>query len=178
MIRFLLLVVLFGFISSCNNDTEAEKPILSFDYNENLMGDLSNDFNTPTALNFVKGNNTITAIQSMIDIDYFTFTVPVNHELSQIRVDDYQSTDDAGFIGIINGNAFSTDAFSTAASDLLGGLVYGIANRGTNILLDIGALSGAQGFTGNLPSGSYSVWLNQTGAQSEVSFNFVIIQSN
>ncbi len=180
MKKFLLLVLGLSLIISCSNDDDGvtEPPLLTFDYNENLSGDLSSINTTPTALVFVGGQNTITATQSSSDVDYFTFTVPAGYQLSQIVVDDYQSSDDAGFIGIVNGNTFTTDAMNTNASDLLGGLVYGVANRGNDILSDMGALPGAQGFTGALPSGNYSIWLNQTGATSETALNFVITKAN
>lgn len=180
MKKFLFLALGLSVTIACNNDDDGttEPTLQSFDYNENLSGDLANTNSTPTVLAFVGGQNTITAIQSSSDVDYFTFTVPAGYELSQIVVDDYISNDDAGFIGIVNGSIFPTDAANTNASDLLGGMVYGINNRGNNILSDIGALTGAQGFTGALPAGSYSVWLNQTGAESETTLNFIITKAN
>lgn len=181
MKKFFLLALGLSVMIACNdddNDDTTEPPLQSFDYHEDLSGDLSSNNTSPTSLNFVVGQNTITANQSVSDVDYFTFTVPVNSELSQIVLDDYQSSDDAGFIGIVNGSSFPTDAANTNASDLLGGLVYGLSNRGNNILSNIGALNGAQGFTGSLPAGSYSVWLNQTGADSEVYLNFIITKTN
>ncbi|MEW4924271.1 hypothetical protein [Algibacter sp. 2305UL17-15] len=177
MKKIFFLVLALSFITSCGNDDDTiEQPKLSFDYNEDLSGDLSSDNTSPTSLAFVVGQNTINANQSSSDVDYFTFSVPSGHELTQIVVDDYQSSDDAGFIGIANGGTFPKDRANTEASDLLGGLIYGLPNRGNDILADMGALNGAQGFTGALPSGSYSVWLNQTGASSEVFLNFVIVK--
>lgn len=179
MKKFFLLALSLSVMMACNSDDDTtEPPLQSFDYNENLSGDLANTNSTPTVLAFVAGQNTITAIQSSSDVDYFTFTVPAGYELSQIVVDDYISNDDAGFIGIVNGSTFPTDAANTNASDLLGGMVYGVANRGNNILSDIGGLTGAQGFAGALPAGNYSVWLNQTGAESEATLNFIITKTN
>lgn len=177
MKKILLLALSFCLIVACNNDDDTtEPPEQSFDYNENLLGDLASAHTAPTVLAFVGGNNTVTASQSSSDVDYFTFTVPAGHELSQIIVEDYQSSDDAGFIGIVNGNTFPADAQNTEASDLLGGLVYGVSNRGNDILQSMGSLTGAQGFTGALPAGNYCVWLNQTGASSETTLNFRIVK--
>ncbi|GAL68111.1 hypothetical protein [Jejuia pallidilutea] len=177
MKKIALLALGLSFIIACSNDDDTtEPPIQSFDYNENLSGDLSNLNTAPDVLVFVGGQNTITASQSSNDVDYFTFTVPDGYELSQIVVDDYESSDDAGFIGIVNGSTFPTDAATTNASDLLGGLVYGVPNRGNNILPNMGTLNGAQGFTGALPAGAYSIWLNQTGATSETALNFIIVK--
>lgn len=175
MKKLLLLALGLSIFASCSSDDDTTAPPLqSFDYNENLSGDLANTNNTPTVLAFVGGQNTVTATQSSSDADYFTFTVANGFQLSQIVVDGYESSDAAGFIGIVNGSVFPTDAASTNASDLLGGLVYGIANRGNDILANMGTLNGAQGFTGALPSGSYSIWLNQTGVASEATLNFII----
>lgn len=179
MKKILLLAFGLSLITGCSNDDDTTEPTLqSFDYNENLSGDLSNLNTAPDVLALVGGQNTITATQSSSDTDYFTFTVPNGYHLSQIVVDDYQSSDDAGFIGIVNGSTFPTDAANTNASDLLGGLVYGVSNRGSDILSNMGTLNGAQGFAGSLPAGDYTVWLNQTGAASETSLNFIITKSN
>lgn len=180
MKKILLLALGLILTTACNNDDDitVEPPEQNFDYNENLNGDLANTNTTPTVLAFVGGQNTVTATQSSSDVDYFTFTIPASYELTQIIVEDYQSSDDAGFIGIVNGNTFLTNAASTGASDLLGGLVYGVANRGNDILASMGGLNGAQGFTGALPAGDYSIWLNQTGASSETTLNFRITTIN
>ncbi|TBN05472.1 hypothetical protein EYD45_04130 [Hyunsoonleella flava] len=181
MKKILLLTMSLFALVACNNDDDentTEPPLESFDYNETLGGDLSNVFDAPTNLAFVVGNNTVNASQSSSDVDYFTFTVPSESELIEITLDDYQSTDDAAFIGIVAGSAFSNDASSTGASDLLGGTLYGVSNRGNDILASMGTLGGAQGFTGALGSGNYTIWLNQTGASSEAFFNFKIRKAN
>lgn len=175
MKKMLLLALGFSLIVGCKNDDDTtEPPEQNSDYNENLLGDLANAHTVPTVLAFVGGNNTVTASQSSSDVDYFTFTVPTGYELSQIIVEDYQSSDDAGFIGIVTGTTFPEDEQNTTASDLLGGLVYGVSNRGNDILSAMGSLMGAQGFTGALAAGNYCVWLNQTGATSETTLNFRI----
>lgn len=174
MKKILVFIFALAFYMACEDDDNTMPPPQSFDYNESLSADLSGNFTAPDILPFVVGENTITATQSSTDVDYFTFTVPANSALSAIVVNDYQSADAAGFIGIVNGSVFSTNAANTASSDLLGGLVYGINNIGDNILLGIGSLDGAQGFSEALPSGNYTVWLNQTGDASEVTLSFLI----
>lgn len=176
MKKILLLLMFVVALAACNSDdaNTTEPPLENFDYNENLSGDLSNDNNAPTILAFVAGNNTINTSQSSADVDYFTFIVPTGYELVEITLGDYQSTDDAAFIGLVSGSIFPTDAANTNASDLLGGTLYGVSNIGNDILASMGTLNGAQGFTGALPSGNYSIWLNQTGATSEAFFNFKI----
>ncbi|MGC6432315.1 MAG: hypothetical protein ACON5F_14820 [Jejuia sp.] len=178
MKKLIVLILVFVMTFACKED-EAPVEMLSpglFVHDEALNGDLGDDFNAPTVLPFVFGQNEVIAFQSQSDVDYFTFTVPENTELSQIILDEYQSSDDAGFIGIVRGSSFPNNAQSTGSGDLLGGLVYGLSNRGTNMINLIGALSGAEGFAGSLQAGTYSVWLNQTGDDSEVSLRFVITE--
>lgn len=174
---FLLLLGLCALVS-CSNDDDGNnsEPDLTYDYIELLNGELSHDFSAPTVLDFVVGKNFVTASQGAGDVDYFTFTIPQNSMLSQIVVDDYQSTDSAAFIGVISSSTFSTNAGDTQASDLLGGTLYGKATLGDNILPSMGSLMGATGFSGELPSGAYSIWLNQTGDMSTASFNFVVVK--
>ena len=180
MKKLVLLVLSLILMTACSNDDDGNTNATpeTFDYNENLMGDLSDAYNAPTTLSFVIGFNTITASQSSGDVDYFTFSVPVGSELYEIVMDDYQSSDDAGFIGIVQENTFPADAANITASNLLGGLVYGISNRGNDILMDMGMLTDAQGFAGALPAGDYSIWLNQTGASSETLLNIKIRSIN
>lgn len=182
MKKITILILGLSLMFSCSSDDDGEgksETPLTFDYIETLNGDLSNEFNTPTVMPFVMGENFVTAGQGMGDVDYFTFTVPENYELSEIIMDDYQSNDDAAFIGLVNGGVFPADAQGTESKDLLGGSLYGNqTTKGTNILSAMGEFTGVQGFSGSLPSGTYSIWLNQTGQTSEASFNFVISKVN
>jgi uncharacterized surface protein with fasciclin (FAS1) repeats len=140
---------------------------------ESADGDLSDDFSNPTDLGTLGlGDNTVVAQQGDGgDVDYVTFTIAEGEQLSELILDDYDA--DAGnlaFLGLQEGAAFTTDAASTGASDLLGGLTYGASNAGGDILQDVGNLSGSTGFDGPLEAGTYTLWLNQTGAPSTASF--------
>jgi len=150
-------------------------PAVSFD--EAISGDLSDDIANPTDLSLGLGANTLTAGQQGNsfgrDIDYITIDVPEGLQLSQIILDDYTGGDGAGFIGIQRGEVFTVDADNAAPADLLGGAVYGDAQEGSDILDDIGALAGSEGFTGPLPAGTYTIWLNQTGAPSSAIFTLL-----
>lgn len=177
MKKLLFLVLSLSLVIACGSD-DAPQQVTSSDYDEAVSGDLSSNHAAPTSLTFVLGQNTVAAQQSSTDTDYITFKVPTGHVLSQIVVDNYDSVDAAGFIGIVLGATFSSDASSTSASDLLGGAIYGATEIGNNILLSMGSLGGAQGFTGALLEGDYTVWLNQTGESSSVELNFIISKLN
>jgi len=148
-------LILFFFslilIYSCNSDdTETagndDDDIENLVYSETIDGDLSNNNTSPTLVTFTAGNNVVVAEQNLENPDYFIFLIPEGYELSQINV----------------------------AANLLGGLVYGETNIGSNILPEMGTLSEAIGFTGALASGEYTIWLNQTGETSKTTLNFVL----
>jgi len=140
-----------------------------YSYDESTDGDLSDSSTSPTSITFELGDNIIVASQTSDGPDYFTFSIPEGYALSQLVVDDFD-VNDPGFIGIAN----STVINGATAADLLGGLVYGATNIDEDILPEIGTLNGATGFTGVLPSGDYTIWLNQTGSASTATLNFVV----
>jgi len=150
---------------------EPSTPTVSF--SESVDGDLSDDFAAPTDLGTLGlGDNTVEAQQGDGgDVDYVTFTIAEGEQLSAIILDDYAAgTGNLAFIGLQEGAAFTTAANATGASDLLGGLTYGEANEGSDILQAMGDLGGAIGFDGPLGAGTYTLWLNQTGQPSTASF--------
>jgi len=137
-------------------------------YDESTDGELSDDGTNPTVITLAIGENIISSSQTA-NADYFTFTIPLGYQLAEINLDNYVA-DDAAFIGIQNGASIN----GMQASDLLGGLIYGTSNIGSNILPEIGTLSGATGFTEALPAGEYTIWLNQTGATSNTTINLLV----
>lgn len=162
-----------------NNGSTQEAPDADTSvYNESNEVDLSDDFSNPEGpFMLSEGSNLISASQqgSPRDVDYITLTVPNGYVLSGLEVQGFDAnTGNQAFIGLVNGTAFPNDQNSTGAADLLGGKTYGAQDINSNILPAIGNLNGAQGFSGSLPAGTYSVWLNQTGPNSEAVLNFVL----
>lgn len=146
-------------------------------HNEAQDGDLSDAFDNPSGpFTLEVGDNIITASQEGTprDIDYFTVVLPPDLQLDQLILDGYtaEGTNNSAFLGIQEGVAFTTDAMSTTGEDLLGGITYGSGNLDTDMLPSIGQLG--QGFTPPLPTGTYTIWLNQTGPISEASLRFVV----
>lgn len=147
-------------------------------YDESVDGDLSLDNNAPTVIEFTPGDNHVisTQMQTVDQANFFTFQIPEGYELSQLIVDSYEGSDDLGFIGIDAGSFIATTPPS-----FIGGLSYGTANVDTDILPAMGdssnpaavAISGF-GFTPPLNATQYTVWLNQTGANSSSVLNFVV----
>ncbi len=150
----------------------AATPVARF--TEEALGDFSDDPAGPTPLEaLAPGDTEIVAAQegSPRDIDYVSFSVPEGTELSRLTLAGYDAgAGNLAFLGLQAGPVVTVDPFAPSAGDLLGGITYGAGQLGQDILPAIGALGGAIGFTGALPAGTYTLWLNQTGPASEVTF--------
>ncbi|MGK7871371.1 malectin domain-containing carbohydrate-binding protein, partial [Falsiroseomonas sp. E2-1-a20] len=157
-----------------------------------VIGDFSDDGAEPTAIGVLQlGDNVIVAAQQGDsepggrDRDYFTFTVAEGQVLSQLVLQGF-ATDEVGlpqgFIGIQEGPVVTTDPTTYANSDaLLGGLVYNGGLVSNDILDDLaeGATQGFSfiGFDTPLGAGTYTIWLNQGGAASTATLNFMIAEA-
>jgi len=141
-------------------------------YNESVSGDLSNSGLTPTLLTFSQGLNDVfgttgKSAAGVIDRDYFTFTVAPGLELTAITVLPGTTTLgalDESFIGVEAGPLVDVSTAATTAAGLLGWTHYGVEDitDGTNILPLMGIPNlGSTGFTGPLPSGTYSFWVQE-----------------
>lgn len=139
--------------------------------------DLSNDRFNPTNIEFSSLQDSISNCfgGNSNDVDYFTFIVPPDSALIGINLTSYTVADpnNQAFIGLQSGNTFTEPATGTNIANLLGGLLFGSANQGTNILPAMGTLVGSQGFNDSLTAGTYTIWLNQTGDESCASFQFI-----
>jgi hypothetical protein len=137
-------------------------------YNESIDGDLSGNRLAPTSINLDPGSNTVTATSVAGDLEYYTVTVPGGFELSAIPLVSYVSLDALAFVGLQSGTTFTEPPTGTDVSQLLGWTHFGPGNGtvGTDVLDNIGAGTGAIGFTGPLGAGNYVFWTQQTGVNS------------
>jgi hypothetical protein len=115
-----------------------------------------------------------------IDLDYFTVTVPVGQVLAALNV--LPGTLGAGaigsFIAIFLGPT-AVDPLSATSIDTLGYYLYRTADIGTDILDDMGIFNfngtnPSIGFTPPLPSGDYTVWI-QEGFRGTFPYNFELV---
>jgi hypothetical protein len=146
-------------------------------YDEALDGDLSNDHAQPTTVTLSSGGNVISQTTQQGDREYYTIDVPVGHQLEAIFLNSYNSNDETSFIGVQKGITFTKSAAETTQADLLGWTHFGpsVEAVGNNILDNMGNGAGAIGFSGALPSGSYSFWTQQASATpTQIELNFVI----
>lgn len=145
-------------------------------WDESISGDLADDYTTPTLLNAVIGDNRVAGSLrgSDLDLDLFTLTISVGHELSAIRLINYTtgSATNVGFMGMQPGSNLSSPP-SNSFSDPIGYVLYGNWAVGQDILPTI---VGGKPFNGAnpLPAGQYAIWLNETGASSIYQWSFEI----
>src|SRR5262245_47807454 len=115
--------------------------LASADYIESVNGDLSGDFEHPTAIAVAIGSTTVagtvegTGKGVSVDLDDFKGTIPAGQVLSGLFVGT--GTQGGGtlgsFIALFEGPTAVNPATATAA-DTLGFYLYGIGDLGVNIL--------------------------------------------
>jgi hypothetical protein len=143
-------------------------------YNEATDGDLSGNRLAPSTLSLTPGDNTVTGTVIAGDVDYLTINVPLGYTLAQINLLSFVSVDDLAFISIQAGSTFTQPPTGTDVSQLLGWAHYGLPAPAPYFDV-LGSSPGAIGFTGPLPAGPYTLWLQQTSAQQVAySWDFVV----
>lgn len=134
-------------------------------YDEGASGDLSGNRLAPSSLDLTPGSNTVAGSVVQGDLDYLTITVPAGFTLAQINLLSFASTDDLGFIGIQAGSTFTQPATGTDVTQLLGWAHFG-PTAPAPYFATIGSGAGAIGFSAPLAAGPYTLWIQQTGAQT------------
>ena len=161
-------------------------------YDESIDGELSNNQAGPTPITLSAGNNIIAGdtTNDPLDRDFFTFVVPEGFIVSDIILQDYQWGDGdqsngnygASYFAITEGNSFfsidNDSAFEVSK------LVDNFAAEGSEVgqdLLEPGVGDAASGNnrlgSGELGPGTYTVWYQETGANTTYAFNVVLASS-
>ena len=146
------------------------------DYDESILGDLSNDPFAPTTIPIEAGINLISATSGAGDFEYFHIQVPDNHELSSIVVNDYENAFGVSFVGVQSGLVFTEPRQGTDTANLLGYYLFGQSDVNNDVLPLIGTGAGSQGFAPPLPAGDYTFWSQDTGGAVDYSFGFEVAQ--
>lgn len=148
-------------------------------YDESVTGDLSDMGLSPTQLSFSAGSNRVlgtTGRGTIVDRDYFTFSVPVGYALASLTVLPGTTSAGVSFIGLEAGSTLTLPTNASVANGLLGYTLYGPANINTDILPTMAVpANGSSGFTTPLGSGNYSVWIQELTAGSySYGFDFAL----
>lgn len=144
-------------------------------WNEDVDSDLSDDRLNPTRLSLVAGANELIGSIGLGDPDYFSFVVPAGFTLTAIHVlPGTAVSGSASFVAIELGDKITTTPTGGNVGDLLAYSHYGNDAVGTNLL---GTVLYLPGGASSLPSGTYSMWLNETGGTVPYRFDFVLASS-
>jgi len=168
-------------------------------WDESVDGLLSSNYNTPTAFTLVPGISSVlgivgtdgSAISPYPNANYQDFlsvTIPVGYQLSSYVCPYWYSPggDDTGFTGVVQGPTFFGNIFDT--SNYLGWTHVGtgtfddpqdaekpVVTIGVNLLPIMGGNYynyGAQGFSGPLPSGTYTFLIQQQDADNYYQYDY------
>ena len=154
-------------------------------WDETVSGDLANLGAAPTAVTFGLGSNVIRGTTGrdaagVVDRDYFTFTVAAGWQLETLTLlpgSTFIGGAAASFIGMQVGPVMTVDPTSGSATGLLGWWLYNENDIGNDILQQMGSSFGAVGYTGALPAGAYTVWVQETGTGvAAYGFDFAVTQ--
>ncbi len=157
----LFSAVLIGCGGDSNNAVDADPAPL---FDEASDGEISDDPANPLSLQLTIGANQLNASVVAPDLDYVTINVPADTALTRITLDSYNSTNTQSFMALQPGTQFTEVAASANVANLLGYAHFGTVSVGMDILPDLAAGVGAQGFTTPLAAGDYTLWMQETGS--------------
>ncbi len=169
-LRFLLVAI------ACSASFATQAGVV---WNEASSADLSNDGLSPTSLLIGTGSNIVLGITGNtgqgIDRDYFSITVPSGSELTSIMLlPNTFVSGGSSFIGIQNGPQLTVSPEGVGAENLLGFAHYSNDQIGTDLLPIIHIVPATIGFSSALSSGTYSVWVQETGGPAAYGLDFVV----
>jgi hypothetical protein len=151
-------------------------------WDEGINGDISGNRNSPSSAALVLGSNTLTATSvgpsATADREYITFTMPPLSRLGVVNLDAYTSVDPIAFIAVQSGATFTEPPTGTDVTQILGYTHFGpdAVPVGANMLPFMGTGPGAIGFANTLPGGTYTFWIQQTGANpATYTLDFVVV---
>lgn len=143
-------------------------------WNEINNGDLSNDGLTPTSVMLTIGDNSVLGTTGNsgqgVDRDYFSIIVPEGTKLTALTLtNDTNVSGGASFLAMQLGSQVTVTPAGVGVENLLGYLHYGndLINQDLLPLLTAGNLNG-------LASGTYSLWVQETGGAATYGLNFSV----
>lgn len=137
-------------------------------------GDLANEGAAPTLVTMIAGSNVVKGHTGNsgdgVDRDYFKFTVPPGAKLTSIMLLGNTSVSGGvSFIGIQSGPQVTVTPSGGGVENLIALGHYGNDQIGTDLLPAIKI-----GMPVELSSGTYSVWVQDTGGPASYGFDFLI----
>ena len=168
-VSYLILILLIG----------TSTATLGVNYDETMDGDLSDDRDNPTILFLDSGDNMVSGTMGPIpgDVDFLTVNVAAGFQLDALFLDAFSGDADdvLSFLGMQMGTSW-TEGIGGAIdpANLIGWSHFSRVQVGTDILDDIGNGEDAEGFTPPLPSGDYTMLLQEIGDPLSYTLNFAV----
>jgi hypothetical protein len=148
---------------------------LAATYDESVSGDISGNRSAPSSLTLDGGGvvNLLKGTTIAGDLDYITIHAPTG--IANLRLTQFDSTDDLAFMAIQAGSTFTEPDVGTDITKLLGWAHISLPVP-KEMLPILGTAAGAIGIPApyTLPGGDYTLWIQQTGAQT-VAYSFEIV---
>ena len=146
-------------------------------YSESSLGDISGTPATPSSWLLEAGANVLSgSAGTASDYDILTFTVPAGHQLDSLFLDLFQNPGTPqSFLGLQSGSTWTTGTGGgVAGGALLGYDLFSASEVGTDRLPQIGFNGDSSGnsFTPPLPSGAYTMLLQDTVSTFNYQFTF------
>ncbi|MEP4079904.1 PEP-CTERM sorting domain-containing protein [Haloferula sp.] len=148
-------------------------------YAENINGELSRIHTSPTSFGLDLGSNRLSGslTGNGIDIDLFTLTVPADAAITEIRIIEFSGGGPSGsFLGFQPGSTLDAPPATAFAGGPIGYAIISPSNAAVDADVLGTITGGGLPFSGatSLPTGQYAGWLNETGAGSTYTIDFVV----
>ncbi|NBU68543.1 MAG: hypothetical protein EBS49_02805, partial [Verrucomicrobia bacterium] len=150
-------------VTTANGTGSGNLTVTPLDSSETVLGDYSNNTNAPTAL--ALGTTTKLVAGAVAgEADYLTFTVPAGYRLNGLNLKYFSfSTDQVAFVALDSGITWTAGQTTT---DMLGYSHFGTPDLNTDLLTKMN-VAGSY-----LPSGDYTLWVQQLGAANTYVLEF------
>lgn len=147
-------------------------------YAESINGELSRNYLAPTGFGLELGSNRLSGVLTGggADIDLFTLTVPSDAAITEIRIIEFTGGGPAGsFLGFQPGSRLDAMPETNFMGGPIGYAIISPANAAVDADV-LGTITFGLPFSGasSLPTGEYAGWLNETGARSTYTIDFVV----
>lgn len=153
-------------------------------WNELIDGDISDDGDFPTFIDFSDEHNLIEGTMGFdgvnLDRDIWTFTIQPGYHLTAINLVTYSAPASGieSFMALAGGTSIDLgDPSLHLSNGLWTEQLDGLGNTFTPMLdiLDAGPQFGGLGFDGPLGPGEYTFWIQETTDQIQYCIDFVVV---
>lgn len=165
--------ILTAAMLSCLLPTVAHAALV---WDETIGGDFSGNGLEPTHIDIMPGGNTVLGTTGNagagIDRDYLSFTVPDGMLLTSLTLTEATSiSGGSSFLALQEGPALTVTPAGVGVENLLGYTHYSYEHLGVNLLPMIAA-----GLSTGLPTGAYSLWIQETGGPASYGLDFEVTE--